>query len=367
MTGVGGDTGRGLRVAARGFRTWFRFGWWIAVGIILAGLAAAIWKTTSDYTGHDWHVIGVYALCEFMLVADFKPGKTKKIRDLDGTVLVMTLDTITKHPGILDLRERLLGDVVDAALLGGGACAGLAVVALFGLHLLGRRLGQGRRLRGGELESARELRRRAMPLRQRALLRFRPPEVRPYTIAGIPWARDAETLHTIVSGTTGSGKTVLIADLVEQIRKRGERCVVLRQDGLIHRDLLRPGPGRPAQPARRPRAALVAFPRGPHRARFRHHGGRPHPPPEGRSGSLLDHRGTPALLSRRRRALAAGRDPEPGAGGSPAQDRAERARGGHGGHRDTVHRRSRQPQDRTLGARHAYRQHRRYGTAARRG
>ena len=231
MTGVGGDTGRGLRVAARGFRTWFRFGWWIAVGIILAGLAAAIWKTTSDYTGHDWHVIGVYALCEFMLVADFKPGKTKKIRDLDGTVLVMTLDTITKHPEILDLRERLLGDVVDAALLGGGACAGLAVVSLFGLHLLGRRVGRGRRLRGGELESARELRRRAMPLRQRVLLRFRPPEARPYTIAGIPWARDAETLHTIVSGTTGSGKTVLIADLVEQIRKRGERCVVYDKMG----------------------------------------------------------------------------------------------------------------------------------------
>ena len=231
MTGVGGDTGRGLRVAARGFRTWFRFGWWIAIAVILTGLGAAIWKTTSDYTKHDWHVFGVYALSEFMLVADFKPGKTKKIRDLDGTVHVMTIDTIARHPEILDLRERLLGDALDAALLGGGICAGLAVAALFGLHLLGRRLGRGKRLRGGELVSARELRRRAMPLRPRALLRFRPPEARPYTIAGIPWARNAETLHTIVSGTTGSGKTVLIADLVEQIRARGERCVIYDKMG----------------------------------------------------------------------------------------------------------------------------------------
>ena len=37
--------------------------------------------------------------------------------------------------------------------------------------------------------------------------------------------------HTIVSGTTGSGKTVLIADLVEQIRARGERCVLYDKMG----------------------------------------------------------------------------------------------------------------------------------------
>ena len=229
MTGVGGDTGRGLRVATRGFRTWFRFGWWIGIAVILTGLGAAIWKTTGDYTNHDWHVFGVYALSEFMLVADFKPDKTKKIRDLDGTVLVMTLDTIARHAGILDLRERLLGDALDAALLGGGACAGLAVAALFGLRLLGRRLGRGRRLRGGELATAGELKRRTLPSWRGRLLRR--PEAAPYTIAGIPWPKGAETQHTIVSGTTGSGKTVLIADLVEQIRARGERCVVYDKMG----------------------------------------------------------------------------------------------------------------------------------------
>ena len=245
MTGVGGDTGRGLRVVARGCRTWLRFGWWIAIAVILAGLAAAIWKTTSDYTGHDWHVFGVYALSEFMLAVPFDPGKTKKIRDVDGTVLVMTIDTITRHPEILDLRERLLGDALDAALLGGGICAGLAVAALFGLHLLGRRLGRGRRLRGGELASAKELKRRTLPWWRWPLLRIRPPEARPYRIARIPWPKGAETRHTIVSGTTGSGKTVLIADLVEQIRERGERCIVYDKMGSYtetffdeHRDVL---------------------------------------------------------------------------------------------------------------------------------
>ena len=231
MTGVGGDIGRGLRVATRGFRTWFGFCWWIGIGVILAGLGAAIWKTTGDYTNHDWHVVGVYALCEFMLVAGFDPDKIKTIRDLDGTVEVETISFIADFGPILDLRDRMVGDAVDAALLGGGICAGLAAAVLFGLHLLGRRLGRGKRLRGGELASAKELRRRTLPWWRRPLLRYRPPEAQPYRIARIPWPKGAERFHTIVSGTTGSGKTVLISDLVEQIRSRGERCVIYDKMG----------------------------------------------------------------------------------------------------------------------------------------
>ena len=231
MTGVGGDIGRGLRVATRGFRTWFGFCWWIAIAVILTGLGAATWKTIGDYTNHDWHVVGVYALCEFMLVAGFDPDKTKTIRDLDGTVEVETISFIADFGPILDLRDRMVGDAVDAALLGGGICAGLAAAVLFGLHLLGRRLGRGKRLRGGELASAKELKRRTLPWWRRPLLRYRPPEVQPYRIARIPWPKGAERFHTIVSGTTGSGKTVLISDLVEQIRSRGERCVIYDKMG----------------------------------------------------------------------------------------------------------------------------------------
>ena len=231
MTGVGGDTGRGLRVASRGFRTWWKLSWQVVTFVFFAGLATAVWKTTSDYTKHDWHVFGVYALCEFMLVLPFDPEKTKTIRDLDGTVEVETISFIAGFGPILDLRDRMVGDAIDGALLGGGSAAGLAAAALFGLRLFGRRLRRGRRLRGGELATAEELRHRTMPLWRTMMLQLRGPDAAPYTVAGIPWPRKAETLHTIVSGTTGSGKTVLISDLVEQIRSRGERCIVYDKMG----------------------------------------------------------------------------------------------------------------------------------------
>ena len=63
--------------------------------------------------------------------------------------------------------------------------------------------------------TAGELRRRVRPLHLRVL--DRAPggrRLRPHSIAGIPYPERTETQHTIVSGTTGSGKTVLIADLV---------------------------------------------------------------------------------------------------------------------------------------------------------
>ena len=231
MTGVGGDTGRGFRVAVRSFRTWNRLVYLVTAVALVSGLLAAIWKTTGNYTSHDWHVFSVYTLSELMLALPFDPEKSKKIRDLDGTALVWTISSIASHGGILDLRDRILGDALDSGLLGVGIGAVLVVGPLFGLRAFGRRLRRGRRLRGGELATARELARRTLPWWRDMLHLTRGREARPYTTARIPWPRGAETRHTIVSGTTGAGKTVLIADLVEQIRERGERCVIYDKMG----------------------------------------------------------------------------------------------------------------------------------------
>ena len=107
----------------------------------------------------------------------------------------------------------------------------MVAAGLLVLRALGSGLRRGRRLRGGELVPARDLKGRVAPLRHRVLSRMGLAAPETYAIAGIPWPAEAETRHTIVSGTTGSGKTVLIADLVEQIRARGERCVLYDKMG----------------------------------------------------------------------------------------------------------------------------------------
>ena len=96
----------------------------------------------------------------------------------------------------------------------------------------GAQLGRQKRIRGAEMVTARELRSRVRPTHLRVLTRLPGGRrLRPYSVAGIPYPERTETQHTIVSGTTGSGKTVLISDLVAQIRSRGERCVIYDKMG----------------------------------------------------------------------------------------------------------------------------------------
>ena len=76
------------------------------------------------------------------------------------------------------------------------------------------------------------MRRRVEPPHARLLAALSlSPRLASCRIAGVPYPARAETQHTIVSGTTGSGKTVLISELVAQIRARGERCVIYDKMG----------------------------------------------------------------------------------------------------------------------------------------
>ena len=86
---------RGLYIVWRDWLYWRTFAWFVVLVAAVFGLGTAIWVTVEEYTAHDWHVFGVYALSEFLLFLPFAPDKTKKIRDLDGEILVWTIDAIT--------------------------------------------------------------------------------------------------------------------------------------------------------------------------------------------------------------------------------------------------------------------------------
>ena len=125
-------------------------------------------------------------LSETLINAGLSPRRPKEIRHPNGRTVTVTLGTIANHPPLLALRERMIDDLLNAALLGFGIALGVVVIALAGLHYAGGRLKRGRHLRGGELASARQLRRRVAPLRPRLRRRFGRSSDRPYRIAGIP-------------------------------------------------------------------------------------------------------------------------------------------------------------------------------------
>ncbi len=242
MRGLGGSTLRGGQTVFHGLRMW---GQLVQAAMMLAAfmtVAVPAWNLWNRTSGAEWYAAGMYTLAEVKLVLGYEPESGQEIRFPDGTRRVMTIRDIASSVPAWEARERIKAEMFASAWL--GAKAGLGVIAVFlaWFWYRGVQLSRQRRIRGAELVTAGELRKRVRSAHLRA--RDRMPgwkELRPYRIAGIPYPERTETQHTIVSGTTGSGKTVLISDLVAQIRARGERCVVYDKMGSYTAAFFDPG------------------------------------------------------------------------------------------------------------------------------
>ena len=232
MQGIGGSTLRGGQTVFHGIRMWgqlFRAAMLFAAFMTVVVPAWTLWHRT---TGAEWYAAGMATLAETKLALGYDPESGQEIRFADGTRRALGIRDIAASVPALKARERILDELLASAWLGlkaGGAMIGLFLIVFW---YRGARLGRQRRIRGAEMVTAGELRRRLRPAHLRLLDRAPGAgRVRPYSIAGIPYPERTETQHTIVSGTTGSGKTVLISDLVAQIRARGERCVIYDKMG----------------------------------------------------------------------------------------------------------------------------------------
>ena len=241
MRGFAGSTLRGGQTVFHGVRMWgqlLQAGMMLGALIVVAAPAWNLWHTT---TGRDWYAAGMLTLAEVKLAIGYEPDSGQIVRDADGVRRVLTLQTIASSVPAERVRERILDEIVRSAWLGGQAGAGVIALFLAWFWYRGVQLGRKHRVRGAELVTAGQLRRRIQPLHRRLLegLPGRDRD-RPYRLAGIPFPPRTETQHTIVSGTTGSGKTVLISDLVAQVRARGERCVIYDKMGSYTRAFFDP-------------------------------------------------------------------------------------------------------------------------------
>ena len=241
MRGFGGSTLRGGQTVFHGIRMWGQM--FQAAMLFAAFMTVAVpaWNLWNRSTGAEWYAAGMFTLAEFKLTVGYEPDSGQEIRFSDGTTGVMKLREIVASRPAWRARERIKAEMFRSAWLGAKVGAGMIVLFLVVFWYRGAQLGRQRRIRGAELVTAGELRKRVRPAHLRALDRLPGGKrLRPYRIAGIPYPERTETQHTIVSGTTGSGKTVLISDLVAQIRARGERCVIYDKMGTYTRSFFDP-------------------------------------------------------------------------------------------------------------------------------
>ncbi|MBA8667853.1 type IV secretion system DNA-binding domain-containing protein [Holosporaceae bacterium 'Namur'] len=88
----------------------------------------------------------------------------------------------------------------------------------------GYKLKQSSFIRGREVVSAKELKRIIQSHNKSQ-------KYKAYSLGSIPYPAYTETMHTLITGSTGSGKTILISDLINQIKARGDRAIIFDKMG----------------------------------------------------------------------------------------------------------------------------------------
>ena len=136
---------------------------------------------------------------------------------------------------VIELTEEGADDALlvlkNGALFGALSSIGISLI----LALLWWQYGQDKmtdkRLRGAHLVDGPEL---------KALMEGRG-DTSPYSIAGVPMRKGSETLHTLIGGAQGTGKSQQFFRLMRQVRERGKRAIVYDPTGEFTKAFYREG------------------------------------------------------------------------------------------------------------------------------
>lgn len=211
--------------------------------VLLVGAIGAVAlpgiRLSQETTAHEWRLLGLGTLARARLAAGADRSARQRYEWTAGEIDSLPLAAIAADPEIDRARARLLGAAAEAGWrgLGAGSTAALAALALLaGLqpYIYGSTGPPPTPKRVPARRTRPALRRIATGLRT-ALPR------RAARIGGIPCPKEARQGHTLVVGAAGSGQTVLIADLVAQIRAQGGRCILLDRTAAYMRRLFDPG------------------------------------------------------------------------------------------------------------------------------
>ncbi|TVV72772.1 type IV secretion system DNA-binding domain-containing protein [Sphingomonas solaris] len=239
----------------RGSQLIGHFGFMFAAGlkgptlVALATFGGLIWwrlnATLTDQESYlSWMRLYVAAYSWF----EFDPTKPVNLAR-DGHPLLIPIALAAKHPLMVSAWTKCMGAVRDGAMLAAFLTVPATMAFAWAAAWFGRRSKESRHERGatlatcpaliGEIEAHNRIERSreygrllgpswrlASPAERRAANLYEP-----YTLAGVPFPWRLEQSHAMLIGTTGTGKTVALRDLLQQVRDRGHRAVIFDLTG----------------------------------------------------------------------------------------------------------------------------------------
>lgn len=149
----------------------------------------------------------------------------------DGTRINIELKWCLADPSVSAGWRAVASAATDAAWVSGA----ISLIAMIILFVWFKRFGQDlikeRRTRGAEVVSASDL--NHLVDRSNIKRKKNPffAAYKPYKLAGVSMPLGAHNRHVMVAGTTGTGKSQFLFDLMAQIRANGDRAIIFDKTG----------------------------------------------------------------------------------------------------------------------------------------
>jgi len=207
------------------------------------------WRASAQLSDHESYLCWMRGYAWIYGWFGFDPAKKVNLELASGAHLQLAIAQLANHPLVIAAWSRFMTAVRDGALLATlmvlPATAAFAWIAT----RFGRRSKEGRHERGATLAKTTELiaeieahnageRAREYRAALGPAWRFSSAGERrdaslyePYSLAGVPFPWRLEQSHALLIGTTGTGKTVALRDLLTQVRVRNHRAVIFDLTG----------------------------------------------------------------------------------------------------------------------------------------
>jgi type IV conjugative transfer system coupling protein TraD len=154
-------------------------------------------------------------------------GRYKNIYHLQAKIVSANSNLILLEKNIL---QTIGNGFINSFLIG----ILLIIILVILFTIKGKKLTTEKFIRGGEIVSSNQLKKiikRFNFFQNLRSFKLNFLSSKKYSIASIPFPNDGEFLHTIILGSTGTGKTNAILDLLDQIRKNGDRAIIYDKMG----------------------------------------------------------------------------------------------------------------------------------------
>lgn len=132
-----------------------------------------------------------------------------------GHVLQIAAHTLPLEQYFIKRKNIFIQDLYHGFIVGISICACFVLIVTTWLIRRGREQARRRFVRGSQIAKPEEL--------AKAIKKYGASDIK---ISGVPMIRGFEVQHTLIHGTIGTGKSVTIMEMLDQIRARGDSAIV---------------------------------------------------------------------------------------------------------------------------------------------